>query len=254
MSIGATLNDTRLAAYVKATRSRTYSFLAALPLFIAYEVLIRVVNAPGEAGVRVGADVWIKQALAWVGADRMFWVSLAVIAIGAMAVWTERRRRWPMRGAWFLGMLAESVVYAILVALLVSNLVAGIFHGLHAVPAMAGAPEGFGIATMLALSLGAGLYEELVFRVLLVTGMAWILERTGVRHGKAYLAAALVGALLFSAVHYIGVFGDPFTWASFTFRFLFGLALNGLYLARGFGIAAWTHALYDVFVVTGALG
>jgi membrane protease YdiL (CAAX protease family) len=70
------------------------------------------------------------------------------------------------------------------------------------------------------------------------------------RRNAAYAVAAVVGALLFSAVHYIGAFGDPFTLPSFTFRFLFGLALNGLYLVRGFGIAAWTHALYDVMVVS----
>ena len=44
--------------------------------------------------------------------------------------------------------------------------------------------------------------------------------------------------------------GDLFTLNSFTYRFIFGLILNGLYLARGFGVAAWTHALYDVMVIT----
>ena len=53
------------------------------------------------------------------------------------------------------------------------------------------------------------------------------------------------GAAIFSAVHYIGPFGDPFTVASFSFRFLFGLALNAIYLVRGFGIAAWTLAVWN---------
>jgi membrane protease YdiL (CAAX protease family) len=107
-----------------------------------------------------------------------------------------------------------------------------------------------GLGRMLALSLGAGLYEELLFRVILVGGLAWLLTRVVKRRNTAYAVAAVVGALLFSTVHYIGAFGDPFTLPSFTFRFLFGLALNALYLARGFGIAAWTHALYDVMVVS----
>ncbi|NBB73510.1 MAG: CPBP family intramembrane metalloprotease, partial [Bacteroidetes bacterium] len=63
-----------------------------------------------------------------------------------------------------------------------------------------------------------------------------------------------LGAAIFSAVHYVGPFGDAFTLASFSFRFLFGLALNGLFLWRGFGVAAWTHALYDVMLVVGLLG
>ncbi|MEM6619616.1 MAG: hypothetical protein AAF631_09965, partial [Pseudomonadota bacterium] len=35
--------------------------------------------------------------------------------------------------------------------------------------------------------------------------------------------------------------GDPFTRHVFTFRFLFGLALNAVFLWRGFALAAWTH-------------
>ena len=63
-----------------------------------------------------------------------------------------------------------------------------------------------------------------------------------------------MGELAFSAVHYIGPLGDAFELPSFFFRFLFGLALNGLFLIRGFGVAAWTHALYDVLVVSQIMG
>ena len=111
-----------------------------------------------------------------------------------------------------------------------------------------------GLFAQLSLSLGAGLYEELVFRVILVGGLFWLLNRLGAERRAAYVVAALVGALLFSAVHYVGVFGDPFEVGSFLFRFLFGLAMNVLFLVRGFGVAAWTHALYDVMVVTNLLG
>jgi hypothetical protein len=69
------------------------------------------------------------------------------------------------------------------------------------------------------------------------------------RPGPSGAFAILLGALLFSAFHYVGPFGDPLELGSFTFRMVAGLLLNGLYLARGFGIAAWTHALYDVFLV-----
>jgi hypothetical protein len=60
--------------------------------------------------------------------------------------------------------------------------------------------------------------------------------------------AALLAALLFSAFHYVGPYGDPWTLSSFVFRFLAGLLFSVLFLLRGFGIAAWTHALYDIFL------
>lgn len=62
------------------------------------------------------------------------------------------------------------------------------------------------------------------------------------------MTAAFFGALIFSWVHYTGAYGDDFQLGSFTFRFVMGLVLNGIFLWRGFGIAAMTHALYDVVV------
>ena len=100
------------------------------------------------------------------------------------------------------------------------------------------------------LSLGAGLYEELLFRVLLVTLLAGAgVHLLGFRRAVAGAWAAVLGALIFSAVHYLGPFGDRLELYSFTFRFLGGLFFSALYLLRGFGITAWTHALYDVFLL-----
>ncbi|MFI5229672.1 MAG: CPBP family intramembrane glutamic endopeptidase, partial [Gemmatimonadales bacterium] len=104
--------------------------------------------------------------------------------------------------------------------------------------------------TRLMLSLGAGLYEELFFRVLLVGGLAAgarIVLGLGQRAGG--VLAATVGALVFAAFHYIGPYGDPLQLQSFVFRTLSGLAFSGLYLLRGFGITAWTHALYDAMLL-----
>jgi membrane protease YdiL (CAAX protease family) len=58
---------------------------------------------------------------------------------------------------------------------------------------------------------------------------------------------------LFSAFHYIGPFGDPLQLPSFTFRFIAGLILTGLYLARGYGITAYTHSLYDLWLTFGVI-
>jgi len=61
--------------------------------------------------------------------------------------------------------------------------------------------------------------------------------------------AAVLGALLFSVFHYIGPYGDAFQLYSFVFRAIAGLVFSALFLARGFGITAWTHALYDAFLL-----
>ena len=56
----------------------------------------------------------------------------------------------------------------------------------------------------------------------------------------------VVSSLIFSAFHYVGALGDTFTVASFTFRAIAGVVFSVLYVTRGLGITAWTHALYDL--------
>jgi len=239
-------SPTGLRAYHRYTRSATYGVWSALPLFVLYEAMIVAVNTGAGAPVRIGAEVWLKELLAMTGVrGGLLLVSIAALA-GISAYVVDRDRRIPLRGRYFVGLLLESIVYAVVVALLVSNLVAVLF-------AAAPPPEG-DLWTRLALSVGAGLYEELFFRVLLVGGLALLFRPFFETTSAGYLLAALLGAALFSLAHYVGPLGDPFALPSFTFRFAFGLALNVLFLWRGFGVAAWTHALYDVMVVTGLFG
>jgi hypothetical protein len=104
--------------------------------------------------------------------------------------------------------------------------------------------------TRLMVSLGAGLYEELLFRVILVSALDWGGRRLlGWNPWAAGAGATLLGAAIFSAFHYVGPYGDAFQLQSFVFRMIGGVFFSGLYLLRGFGVDAWTHALYDVFLL-----
>jgi membrane protease YdiL (CAAX protease family) len=109
--------------------------------------------------------------------------------------------------------------------------------------AAGGGLEGSALAR-LTLSLGAGLYEELLFRVvivaLLANGFRLLFGASRLWSG---VAATVIGALLFSAFHYVGPLGEPLRLESFVFRTLAGRAVSGLYMTRGFGITAWTHPL-----------
>ena len=242
------------AGYRAATRTATYGFLAALPLFVLYEVGILLANGGQIQQIRVGADVWLKTLLAALGGTGWMALGAVVLLAGAAVLWAERKRRPPLRARYFGWIVAESLVYAVVLAFVVGGTV-GLLFGVWATPANALAQLArLPLGLQLALSIGAGLYEELVFRVLLVGGLFLVARRFMPEGWQAYAVAAVVGAFLFSLVHYVGTFGDPFTLPSFTFRFLFGLALNGVFLVRGFAVAAWTHALYDVLVVVGAFG
>jgi hypothetical protein len=239
--------------YHQITRTATYGFLMALPLLLLYEGLILLVNQGQVMQVRISAEVWMKRVLPALGTAGWHVMAVVVLLIGVGIYLYERKRHIPIRPRYFGWMIGESAVYAVVLAFLVSSIVGMIFAAAPETLAAAQMAEQ-SVWTKLALSIGAGLYEELLFRVVLVGGLYVLLKNVFSKPTAAYVIAALVGALLFSAVHYIGALGDDFTLASFTFRFLFGLALNVVFLVRGFGVAAWTHALYDVMIVTGLLG
>jgi membrane protease YdiL (CAAX protease family) len=121
-----------------------------------------------------------------------------------------------------------------------------------------------GLVSGVVTSLGAGFYEEVAFRVILfgLVGqvVVWAVcgERLRALSGGTRLSArgailtaawAVVCALIFSGVHYIGPLRDSFALPSFAFRATLGLALTLIYVLRGFSTAVWAHAIYDVWVV-----
>jgi hypothetical protein len=235
--------------YWQLSRAPRYSILFALPLLVAYEGLAALLSNPGGAGVRNGADVIIKSlfiAMAGVRGPMIFMAVL--IGVSIWLVVRDTRKGGGIRWRIFLGMLAESVVLALVFGVVVGTITARL---LAPFATMALAPvQRLGPATQLMVSLGAGLYEELLFRVVLVTALVAAFQRVaGFGATMAKAAAVVVGAVIFSAFHYIGPYGDPLQLPSFVFRTIGGLAFSALYVTRGFGITAWTHALYDVFLI-----
>jgi hypothetical protein len=197
--------------------------------------------------VRNGADVILTSLFTWLLGPRGPMVFMALV-IGA-SLWLIRRDRGagPLRPGIFVTMLGESVILAMLLGVVVGTATMHLVGPLRALSV--GGGIGGSVVERLTLSLGAGLYEELLFRVVLVALLANGFRVLGIGRVGAGVMATIVGALLFSAFHYIGPLGEPLRLESFVFRALAGVVFSALYLTRGFGITAWTHALYDVAVL-----
>jgi hypothetical protein len=242
-----------LSEYWRTSRQARYSLTFALPLLLLYEGLAAALSQSAFAGVRNGADVLLKTAFVALGGRRGIAVfGLLLLGVGVWVVWRDARKHpGPFKMRVLALMLAESMMYAALFGTVVSVLTALLLSGPLALlqtgaGAGGGAFGGLSFESQLVVSLGAGLYEELLFRVLLVSGLVGIGLALGWRRWAAVGVAVVVSALIFSGFHYLGPLGDPLTLPSFTYRFIAGLLLSGLYVVRGFGITAWTHALYDV--------
>src|SRR5690606_37182751 len=153
-----------------------------------------------------------------------------LLVVALVLILLERSRRpEPLRAAPFAGMAAESLLYAVLLGLVVGTATAWMLGGFSLrLAADAGVLSTLSLPQGIILSLGAGLYEELVFRVLLVGGLWALFRSSGLTRTRSGVFSALLAALIFSAFHYIGPYGDQWSVASFFFRFLAGLAFSAL--------------------------
>lgn len=144
----------------------------------------------------------------------------------------------------FLLVALEGALYAILMR----------FAGAYVVGSLRlGPPVGSnGVFTGVIMSLGAGFYEEIVFRAGLfglgALGLKMVFGK-GLQGMMLMAGWAVVAAAVFSGWHYVGALGDPWNLQSFVFRAVCGLVLTAIYVFRGFAPAVWTHALYDVWVL-----
>lgn len=236
--------ETNLGQYYRATREPAYSLLFLLPLIISYEVLALLLNVHHTVEVRNGADVILREILALMRIESLpLAILVALIAI-LLALTSHLKRQERLRPQFFAGMLAESCLWAVVIGAISRRMVRLFF----AAPLLGSQ----GPATKLMLFLGAGVYEELVFRVLLIGAFVIIFRKIlGLDPVGSALLSVAGAAFLFSLFHHVGPFGEPFRTATFLFRFYAGLVLSMLYVTRGLGITAWSHALYDIFLYLG---
>lgn len=243
--------------YWREARSPRYSLTFAFPLLLLYEVLAFALSRGEVSGVRNGADVLLKSLFITFGGRTGLTVFGALlVGGGTVLIWRDYRKAARIEPRYFPWMTLEAIVYALAFGMVAGTLTVMLLPGMALVgaasPLAVGAATGFSLPTQLMISLGAGIYEELLFRVILVGGLAWAGSSVlGLSRTLAGAFAALLGALIFAAFHYIGPYADPLDLGSFTFRAVAGILFSGLYLLRGFGITAWTHALYDVFLAVG---
>lgn len=240
-------------------------FLAALPLFLSYELAF--LAGPVDLG-RNGAEKVLLLALAPVGEGRPLLLARGLLVLGTalMALrWTvlSGRERLARR---FGRIVLEGALGALVLGPLLLFLL-GFFHLRSVQWGIAEGAHGTAPGLVGALRLlGGAPYEELLFRVLLYGGVFLVARRVaeflGAASGLALLtgdlAALVLSSVAFAAFHLnavqalLGRPGDPFLSGVFLWRLLAGLLLAGLFRWRGFGTAAWTHALFNLALALGA--
>ncbi|MCO6454033.1 MAG: CPBP family intramembrane metalloprotease [Pirellulaceae bacterium] len=231
--------------YWRQSRRPLVSLVFVAPLLLAYEAGVLWI---GPRAMRNGADIWLRDWLEWLGFGQYLLLPLATCAV--LLAWHHvLREPWTFRGSLLVTMLLECTLLAVLL-LIVARLQGRLFADPDPSGQLAAGGAGPGTLPRLVAYCGAGIYEELLFRLLALPAVACGLRGLGLPRGGALLTAVISTSLLFALAHYslVSVHGEDFHWFSFTFRTLAGSFFALLFITRGFGIAVGAHAGYDMLL------
>jgi membrane protease YdiL (CAAX protease family) len=229
------VSESRPRGYFDQSRDLTNSLILVAPILVFYEVGLLFTDFQGMNGVDF-ATILVLHYGSWKG---LLAFNLAILVAIAFAAHARRREHSFSPGIAPL-VIAESTVYALSLGSVIGFI-------MRKIPTL-GPPEGMSPVAGVVASLGAGVNEELFFRLGLLQMIAWTLEdRAGTKKGWATGVAVVVSSILFSAAHYLG--SEHFEVHTFVYRFLAGTIFAGLFLSRGLAVAVYTHAIYDIHVL-----
>jgi membrane protease YdiL (CAAX protease family) len=249
--------------YWRETQRPFCNLVFLLPLLLVYEFGVGLmVGSHGET-IRNGADAWLRM---WLGQSglRLIWLPPALL-LGTLISWhLATKQPWKMTWETLGGMAAESLLYAFILIML-GQLTDYAFRHASFVRLQVDSPVHSSLLIRLVTFMGAGIYEEFLFRLCLLPLVYAGFRALLAPKGWAIAGTIITSSVVFSLAHYLGpssgghamalltdavarVQSSRELWFSFVFRTLAGMFFAGLYFLRGFGITVGAHATYDVFV------
>jgi len=231
-----------LKAYWRQSKSPFYSLLFTIPMLIIYELMIFSLNHSDIIGLRNGADILFRQFFGMFNIYGFYLVGFLVLTALLISYYFHSRQNddGQFHYQYFILMVLESIMYAFLMFIFVDK-IGSVLLSKGMAP---------GKREMVVLALGAGVYEEFIFRVILISGFTFFLKDILRLHSvTSAVLAVIAAALIFSLFHYMGNLGDVFAIKSFLIRFAAGIFLSILYVLRGYGITAYTHTFYDLLII-----
>lgn len=223
--------------YWVESRQPLASLVFIAPLLVIYEVGVLL-----PLGVQNGADDFMRRVLDLFGFGQHLVLPMLTVCI--LLGWQYLSRRpWLISAGVISAMAVESLLLGLCLRLV------PVLQ--HYVLAAINVPTTNDLYAKLHNAIGfigAGIYEELLFRLILLSLLAWGLRQTGMKPRISTIAAVLLSSLIFAAAHNVGASGEPFLLFTFIFRTIAGVFFSIVFIYRGFGIAAGSHAAYDILV------
>lgn len=229
--------------YYHATRHPLPCLLFVVPLVITYELGVIYLGGTRCDEIRNGVDYWLRQMFCGTGFIQQI-VAPTTLILGLL-VWAYVRKNDRPKNLFeaLSGIGLESIGFALGLWML-SRSMAPVLDSFG----LTFSPETRKSLALVVTYLGAGIYEEAIFRLLLFSGLLWFFRKAEVPLFLSMLIAAMASATLFASAHHFGEAGEDFEPYVFLFRTAAGIYFAVIYHFRGFGIAVGAHACYDVVI------
>jgi hypothetical protein len=226
------------------------SLIFVLPMLLIFEIgsyWRQSTGASGSSGLVAPYLIeWLVNSFSKTGTAYPHLLAMApgLLVIAILLAWhIVARHPWTFDINVLPGMLGESIIWTI--PLFMFNRV------LQQADLAGGVPNRGEWVDSIIRSFGAGIYEELVFRLICITILVILLiDVMRLPRSAAAVFIMLFSSALFAAQHHPPLGAEPFTMRNFMFRTAAGLYLSGIFAFRGFGIAAGCHSFYNVILNT----
>ena len=231
-----------MSKYIALSKNDFYSFITIIPLFILYQLLGLANNYKSPLIVKNSADVYIKDFFLSFSIEYANILYLLFFISVMLIIFLKNKQLFlssELKLSYLFGIVLESLIHSISLLTMMA-----LFSRI--IPLSI-----FSISNVLVeniyLSIGAGLWEELLFRYIAISGMLFILSKITYSSSIfSYILIIIISSTLFSYYHFLGPAGDIFDLSIFIYRFIAGILLSIIFIFRGLGIAVYTHTFYDL--------
>ncbi len=251
---GGTGVSKSLGQYFEQSQQPLQILFFLVPMLIFYEVGTRLwARTPEGRIIPVEAYARLNRFFDLTGLDSAGWYLPGLALVVTLIIWhVMTRKAWEINLAVAGGMVLECVALA-LPLFVFDQLLSRVFAGNSGVAGLAGPVtlSELDWKARLVLSIGAGLYEELLFRLLFLTlAHVVLVNMLGAKAPRGMAVAVVLSALAFMMYHDVTVgLSGPTDWRLVIFYMVFGVYAAGVLLTRGFGIVVGAHAAYDILVL-----
>ncbi|NQV49421.1 MAG: CPBP family intramembrane metalloprotease [Candidatus Marinimicrobia bacterium] len=225
--------------YLSSSKTIHYSLVMTLPVLVIYEIGILVLFRNSFFEMRNTGEILLRNLFESLHLTNAYAVSGILLGCFIAVMWRgySIEKRPGIRANYIIYMLLESIFWASILFMamqLFSHMSLQIISLEDKISNMN-------------LALGAGIFEELIFRLVLISAILVILDR-GLALDPVFAVpvSIVLAACVFAAFH---LFMEVYYFPVFAQRVFGGTILGTLFYFRGYGISVYAHIIYNILIL-----